>query len=225
MSALPAVTAWSYSRYSDYDRCPAFFKYKHLEKRPEPGSPAMARGNTIHKMAEDYLTGKLKTLPPELKNYKSSFNQLRGMGPMVEQAWGFKKDFTWTGRQGWFGDDVWFRAKADAFIVYDDNTADLIDHKTGKKYEVNNDQVELFTLAAFMRVPTLEKVTTRLWYLDMHPSEEVEKDFTRDDAARIQKEWSKKVVPMFVDKKFAPKPNRWCGRCTFAKANGGPCKF
>lgn len=225
MSALPEVTAWSYSRWSDYDRCAFFFKCKHLLKLPEPGNPAMARGNTIHKLAEDYLTGKLKTLPKELKNYAGSMKDLRAMKPFVEQNWGFKKDWDWTGKPNWFGDDVWCRGKLDAGVIYEDSTADVIDHKTGKKYETNEEQIGLFAALTFKRFPQLTHVNTRLWYLDLSAKEEVVFEYTAKDGELIRKDWTKKVVPMFVDKKFAPKPNRWCGRCTFSKGNGGPCKF
>lgn len=223
--SLPAVTAWSWSRYSDYAQCPAKFKYKHLERRPDPGGPAMQRGNVIHKLAEDFVTGKLKALPPELKHFKDEFKDLKKLSPMVEQAWGYKADWSHTGRQGWFGDDVWFRAKADVFVVYEDNTGDLIDHKTGRKYETNKEQVELFALAGFKRLPTLTHITTRLWYLDQPDDNEVIMEYTAKDAALIQKDWSKRVVPMFSDKKFAPRPNDKCHWCAFSKAKGGPCKF
>jgi hypothetical protein len=221
------VTAWSYSRWADYDQCPAKFKYKHLDRLPAPGSAAMARGNEIHKVAENYVKGKTNKVPPELKNFSAKFQQLRGLDAMVEQEWGFKKDFVYTGRKGWFGDDVWFRAKADVFIVYEDKTGDLIDHKTGKKYETNKDQVELFTLAGFRRLPELTHITTRLWYLDIEDEDEQEviAEYTAHDAALIQRDWNKKVIPMFSDRKFAPKPNNKCGWCDFSARKGGPCKF
>lgn len=223
--ALPVVTAWSYSRWSDYDKCPLFFKLKHLDKLPTQGSPAMDRGNVIHKLSEDFALGKIKKLPTELKNYAEKFAHLKALKPMVEQQWGFKSDWTHTGRQGWFGDDVWFRAKADAFAVYEDNTGDLIDHKTGKKYETNKDQVELFALAGFMRLPQLTHITARLWYLDLPEKEEVVLEFPRSEVPRIQKEWNGRVRPMFNDRKFPPKPNDKCHWCDFSVRKGGPCKF
>lgn len=224
--AAPLVTAWSYSRWSDYDQCPAKFKYKHIDRLPDPGSPAMQRGNVIHKLAENFVIAKGKPkLPEELKHFSEEFHELRGLKPMVEQAWGFRNDWDYIGRPGWFGDDVWFRAKADVFVVYEDKTADLIDHKTGKKYETNKDQMELFTLAGFRRVPDLEKITTRLWYLDQPTDNEVVMEYTAKDAALIQRDWTKRVVPMFVDRKFAPRPNSKCGWCSYSKGKGGPCKF
>ena len=34
------VTAWSYSRLSDYQQCPARFKRKHIDKLPAPADRA-----------------------------------------------------------------------------------------------------------------------------------------------------------------------------------------
>lgn len=200
--------------------------YKHLRKLPDPGSAAMNRGNVIHKLAEDYVRGKLRKLPPELANVRVEADHLRKTKATVEQAWGFNQQWAWTGRPNWFGDDVWFRAKADAITLYEDDTALLIDWKTGKKYHANEEQVELFSLAAFMRFPNLTEVDTRLWYTDADPDDnEIQRVYTAKDATAIQKDWTKKVVPMFKDRRFAPTPNDKCHWCPFSKAKGGPCKF
>lgn len=227
MTALPKVVAWSYSRYSDYKQCPAKFKFKHLMRLPDPGSAAMQRGNVIHKMAEDYVKAPKKgKLPPELKNVATEINHLRDIKAIVEQMWGFKSDWNWIGRPGWFGDDVWARGKADAIGIYDDNTALLVDWKTGKKYAANEEQVELFALMGFKRFPQVTAVDTRLWYTDAAPDDnEVQREYTLKDAAAIERDWSKRVVPMFTDRKFAPTPNEKCGWCPFSKGKGGPCQF
>jgi len=222
------VNAWSYSRYSDYSKCPLYFKEKHITKSfVDAGSPAMQRGGVIHKEAEDYTNGALKKLPDSLKNFAKQFAELRKLSPQVEQCWGFKNDWSWIGRPGWFGEDVQLRVKADVFVHYDDDTADLIDHKTGKKYDVNQEQVDLFSASAFMRLPTLKHVTTRLWYLDIadHTQNEETFEMTAAEAALVRKDWDKKIKPMFADRKFAPKPNGGCGRCPVSKSNGGTCKF
>lgn len=224
----PQVTAWSYSRYSDYARCPLYFKLKHLERSlKDEGNAATNRGSAVHKEAEDYTLGRIKKMPDNLKNFKAEFAQLREMNTMVEQNWGFKSDWSWIGRPGWFGDDVWLRVKADAVVVYDDDTADLIDHKTGRKYGVNQEQVELFGASAFMRMPNLTLVTVRLWYLDIDNPKENEEtvDITAAEAITIRKDWDKRVKPMFADRKFAPKPNDKCRYCPASNANGGVCKF
>lgn len=223
-----ALTAWSYSRYSDYKRCPLYFKLKYLDKSiKDTGSAAMNRGGDIHKLAENYTLGKLKKLPDELKNFKDEFAQLKGLKPLVEQEWGFNSNWGWTGRPGWFGDDVWLRVKMDVAIVYEDTTGEVIDHKTGRKYGVNEEQVDLFGAAAFTRFPQLTHVTTRLWYLDIADKAEQEEVFemTAAEGALIRKDWTKKVRPMFNDKRFAPKPNDKCKWCPASNANGGVCEF
>lgn len=226
--ATPLVESWSYSRYADYKQCPLKFKLKHIDKLKEPGSPAMQRGNTIHGIAESFVgirpDVKAK-VPAELSNVAAEAKYLRENDAIVEVAWGFTAAWAWTGREGWFGSDVWLRAKADAHVLYDDNTALLIDWKTGKKYETNEEQVELFALAAFMRYPALTDVDTRLWYTDIADDNEVRREYSRKDAARIQKDWSRKITPMFADRMFAPRPNDRCKWCHFRAANGGPCKY
>ncbi len=225
---LPEVTAWSYSRYSDYAQCPAKFKYKHLMRLPDPGSAAMQRGNEIHKMAEDYVksTKRKPKLPAELRNVAEELEFLRTNGAIAEQAWGFRRDWEWIGRPGWFGDDVWARGKADVVVVYDDNTALLGDWKTGKKYFTNEEQVELFSLLGFKRYPGLVEIDTRLWYTDIEGDDnEIQRVYTIKDAVAIEKDWTKRVVPMFNDRRFAPTPNDKCGWCPYSRAKGGPCKF
>lgn len=222
---LAEVTAWSFSRWSDYRLCPAKFKYKHLMKLPDPSGPAAARGNVVHKAAEDYI-GKKAKLTPELKNVKQELDFLRGAGAVVEQDWGFKRDWQWIGRPGWFGDDVWFRMKADVVVAYDDNTGLLGDWKTGKMYFSNEEQVELFGAVGFMRFPEWTEVDVRLWYTDQPADDnEIRRVFTAAEGALIRKDWEKRVVPMFKDRRFAPTPNDKCRFCNFSKAKGGPCQF
>ena len=49
------------------------------------------------------------------------------------------------------------------------------------------------------------------------------------DMPKLKLEWNKRVKPMMLDKKFAPKPNQFCYSCHFRASNkdngGGQCKF
>lgn len=217
------ITAWSYSRYSDYERCPAFFKYKYILKLPTTAGPAMARGREIHKMAEDYLKApKAGKVPPELKHFGTELKQLHRLSPLVECQWGFRTDWSPT---GWFGTDVWARGIADVAVAYEDLTIDVVDWKTGKKYQTNEDQMELFGLLSLCKFPEYESVRTLLWYTDLADDNEVERVYARKDVEGLKKKWAKAVVPMFADKKYPPRPNDKCKWCDFSKGKGGPCAF
>lgn len=222
---LPPLTAWSYTRYADYRRCPFFFAYKHLLRIKEPAGPALQRGRDIHKEAEVYITAKRKPkLPASLRNFGPRMEQLRGLNPSVEQQWGFTRDWQPT---DWFGKDVWVRNVLDVCVVYEDNTGDVIDHKTGRKYGGYAEQMELFGLSTFAKFPQLTHVTTRLWFLDIEDEDENEviDEFKTSEVPALKKDWEKRVKPMFADKKFPPRPNDKCRFCFLQKAKGGPCKF
>lgn len=237
MSKLPAVTAWSYSRFGLYEQCPAKFKYKHLMKLPDPSGPAAERGNVIHALAEGLIksgpavAGLRKTkvtapIPPELANVATEIAHLRENNAIAEQEWGFKANWDWIGRPGWFGNDVWVRVKADAVVTYDDNTGMGVDWKTGRRYDEHTKQAELTGLLMLMRYPTMVEADVRFWYVDEPPaSNEMQLVVARNDVPALQKDWERKVQPMFKDKKFPPKPNRFCSWCNYSKARGGPCQF
>lgn len=229
------VKAWSYSRYADYKQCPARFKYKHIDRLPDPGSPAMQRGSDIHREGERYLKAGRKAAPPKTyTHFKDEMKQLVGLNPMVEQQWGFTRDWTPT---GWFDRDTWLRIICDVTVLYDDGTADLIDFKTGRKYDTNEEQIELFSMSGFMMWPEVNHVTARLWYLDVpdgpndgdpHSDSTANttiREYTRDQFDKARKSWEKRIQPMFNDTRFAPRPNEKCKWCAYSKAKGGPCKF
>lgn len=204
-----------------YDNCPASFKYKHLDKLPDPPSPAMARGDAIHKSAAAYISGTTPQLAPELERFAPLMSELRALpDKVVEQQWGFTAKWRST---GWFGKDTWLRVILDAGVVYPDGTADVVDHKTGKRYGSNDDQMELFGLVTMCRFPSVRHVTTRLWYIDTGDEEVAE--FTADDAEKLKAKWEQRVKPMFTDTVFAPRPNDKCRWCAFSRSKNGPCKF
>lgn len=229
------VKAWSYSRYADYQQCPARFKYKHIDRLPDPGSAAMQRGSDVHKEGELYLkAGKRSKPPASYKYFAEEMKELVSLSPMVEQQWGFTREWKPT---SWFGNDTWLRIICDVTVLYDDDTADLIDFKTGRKYGTNEDQVELFAMGGFMMWPEVNHVTARLWYLDVpdgpndgdiNPESTANttiREYTRDQFNKSRAAWEKRIKPMFNDTKFPPKANEKCRWCAYSKSKGGPCKF
>lgn len=223
---MTAITAWSFSRYDCWAKCPLQFRYKFIDKLPEETTgkraEALQRGDRIHKDVAAFLTGN-GDLPSEAKKFERLLTQLRdmkGQHKFIEQQWGFDK--AWD-RVAWFGETTWLRMILDACVVYDDLGADAIDLKTGKKYGTNQDQLELFALGIMCTFPLVTNVTARLWYLDS--GDEDYATFTDCDKESLLRKWNDKVAPMFADNEFLARPNDKCHFCTWKKSAGGPCRF
>lgn len=238
------ITSWSFSRYSQYKKCPLAAKFAFIDKIQQPQNDAMKRGDAIHKMAEAYVKGVTRALPVELKKFTKLFKDLKARLKKrpetitVEETWAFRKDWSRTVWNDWTG--CWVRIKLDVAWV-DETTVFVNDYKTGKfnpQFGLDDylEQLELYAAAALIiyadRGPNL-KVIPSLHYLDhgiTYPPEGEEKVYTPKDLPALKKQWEKRTKPMLNDKTFAPKPNRLCGWCFYGqdgKAKGGPglCKF
>jgi hypothetical protein len=207
----------------------------------------MERGAGIHDDAEKYLKDELKTVPKALDGFKDLAKRLRAKrkkdpaSVIVEDMWVFKKDWTPTTWDDWTG--AWVRIKID-FAEREGNKVMVGDWKSGK-YRPDNlqdyiEQLELYALGTLLmfgeKIPDIE-VVPQLHYVDAGLSypplgSPQLKTFTMKDLPRLKKDWVAKTKPMLADKKFAPKPNRWCGYCHFRKSNaehaltgGGRCQY
>lgn len=220
------VDAWSFSRYNTYVQCPAKFKFQNIDKLPQPASPAMLRGREVHKAAEDYLLDKRDDIAPELESRRDILEPLKRMNPIVEQKWGYTREWKPTGYFTKSGaKKTWLRGSLDAGVEYPDRTFEAIDWKTGKKYDDNEEQMELFGMLVLARYPEVVKVTTRLSYVDLPPGPKSEKyaEVHRTDFKGLVDKWETKITPMFADEEFNPRPNFFCKWCPFSRENGGPC--
>lgn len=222
------VKAWSYSRFADHERCPLYFKEKYITKSiPQDSTPAMERGNDIHKGIAAWLRGNAEGVPREALQNPRTEQILQELAQMpdkvVEQQWGFTSNWRST---GWFAKDTWLRVVLDVGLVYPDLTGEALDWKTGKRYGHNADQMELFALGMMCQFIPLKHVTTRLIYVDEKGKdiEDIE-EFPGTHKQRLIDKWVKKVEPMFTDTVFAPRPNDKCKWCPLARSKGGKCAF
>lgn len=220
IKATQQFTAWSYSRYNDYTKCPAYAKYSHLDKLPQPGSIYLERGSLVHKSAENFATNKVKKLPEELKLFIDEFKDLRKRKLEIESQWAVDKNWK---KADWFAKNTWCRMVVDAAHTIDKTSFKVIDYKTGKVREENKKQLGLYALGAFSRYPHLQTVVTSLWYLDQ--GIEVEENFKSSQVPELKKFWIKETKAMLNDTTFAPRPNDSCRYCHYRKDNGGRCKF
>ena len=220
------IDAWSWSRLECFELCPLKFRYKFIDKLPEVASPAMARGDRIHKDTAKYLLGQVEQPPAEVKLpfQRKLLAEVRGWDDkVVEQQWAF--DRTWS-PTGWFqkgNGAAWYRQIVDAAVLYEDMAVEVIDWKSGKAYGHNADQVELFALGAMFHFKPATKVMTRLVYFD--GGTEQRDEFDAADRDKLQAKWTARVAPMFTEQNFIARPNDRCHQCAWSKSKGGPCRF
>lgn len=217
-----AVTAWSFSRLTSYELCPSKFKFSVIEKLPEPGSPAMDRGQAIHKEGEEYLKGVRTEMPVSYELLHQEMEHAKQAGAESELEVTFTKDW---GLTGWFEPDAWLRIKID-MLLREPGVIRLVDFKTGKNRGGYEDQLELYALAALLMHPAVEHVTGELWFVD---SGEIISTahgaYTQADVEELKAKWAKRVKPLFADTVFAPRPNNLCRWCHYRKENNGPCQY
>lgn len=233
---IKTIDAWSFSRLTTYEQCPAKAKYQIIDKLPIKPNAAMDRGAKIHRQAENYVKGKLRELPEDLQLFDEEFMQLREMfvkksehKVMPEQKWAFTRDWVPT---EYFARDTFLRVVVDCAVLNEkEGRLTVIDYKTGKIRDGYDQQLRLYAAAGFALYPFVEQVCTELWYIDQGEikggpeDDEITGVYVKDEHDDLVKEWDKRIKPMLVDKQFAPKPNNLCKWCDYSKANGGPCEY
>lgn len=223
--------SWSFSRWKDYDTCPAFAKYKHIDKLPAPKHPAAERGIQIAKDTEDWFNGDRRNMPKELKPLEKEYRVIKAdKSTIAECGWAFTKEWEPCEMTDW--NRCWLRVKIDLFRKSKDETVLKIDdNKTGKYTEYNVPsyelQLDLYAAAGVVMFPRTKTIETRLLFSDLgiiHP-QNGPAVYTAKQALASKREWEKRVKPMFADTRFAPRPSNFCRGCPYSKAKGGPCKF
>lgn len=231
------ITAWSFSRLKDFEKCPYQAYLKYVEKMPTDHMDRTAadRGTAIHYEAELYVKGQ-GPLTDNLDKFTDYFDGLRmefDAGTVeIEEDWAFDIDWQVT---GWFDDNAWARMKLDNFrhVGWEDGelvAAIATDYKTGKKFgnEVTHGQQgQVYALGAFMRYETLEHVEVEFIYLDQGPKHSTKRKYSREKAMKFLPVWDKRARAMTEATDFPPKPNKiTCMWCPFGPQNGdGSCDW
>lgn len=219
------VTAWSFSRWSDYETCPERFKHKHIDKLPDPSGPAAQRGGELHQLCERFLTGTIKEVPVELEGFAAELRTLRRVKAKPEAEWALNEKLEPT---GWFDADCWVRVKTDAHFLKR-RALTVVDFKSGKMRSGYEPQLELYALAGFAMYPDAATVVAELWFLDHNTIVGGFDDvgmFERErDFAQLESTWRGRTRMMLADARFAPTPGMHCTWCPYSKKKSGPCKF
>lgn len=178
MSKKNKVIPSSFSRAEDFGKCPLFFKYRHIDKIPDP-RPELPegqeypndRGIRIHTMAENVIKNPNLRIPDELALFDKRFETLRIMykakkcAPEVRLA--TRSDWTKSGFKE-FDVTAW-RGVIDALVMLSKHRAVVIDFKTGKKSGNEGkhyQQVAEYALTLALRNDNIQHFSLELWYLD-----------------------------------------------------------
>jgi hypothetical protein len=222
-------TAWSFSRWDQHALCPYQAGLRHLNKRPEgPKSPALIRGDEIHRAAAAYAQGLTTKLHPELAKVRKTLDEAKRRlakgSAEVERRVALSK--SWAVLPDFFHPATWFRSIVDLKELISPTVLRITDWKTGKlpeNLEKAFYQLELYALVGFVESPRATTVESRLVFTD-HNHPEV-KLYRREDLERLKRTWVKRVKPMFADTRFEPTPGAHCRWCPYSAAKGGPCPY
>lgn len=229
---VQTLKAWSHSALAVFESCPYRAKLARIDKIPEPARPAPPngkehandRGSRIHDHCESYVRHNTDLMLPEMIPFQKGFENLRILFKQgkveMEDMWCY--DDAWRSIDPKNTADTWLRVKVDVIAFIEPDEAVVIDHKTGRKFgnEIKHgEQAQLYQLAAFLRYPELEKVTTEFWYLDQDDIST--QTYTRKQGLRFLKRFNQRGTTFTTTTDFTPKPNQ--NSCKFCPY--GPKEF
>lgn len=229
---LGPVGTWSMSRLFDFESCPHSVYLAKVCKAPTPSGPAAERGTQIHNHVEGYIQGEHADVIKEMQGFIKLIDLLRDeyaeARVEVEGDWGFNRQWQTT---GWSAPDCWARMKLDAIWFESEQSAHVIDWKTGRKFgnELKHNQQGMgYAIAAFARYPQLEYVRIKFAYLDKN--DELIGGYTRHQAELLRPMLTERADKMTTCTDFAPKPSfsacRWCPHKDIQEGNTEPaCKY
>lgn len=221
---MSLIKNWSYSAFQTWSSCAAKYKYSRIDRLPEPPSPAMERGNSIHLKCESYLKGTLYGMPPEMEKFREEFQELKARGAVAEQDWAFDRSWEpvpW--KEGWL------RGKADAHLVEGD-TLYIVDFKTGGIYDAHKSQGELYSVMGYCMYPEVKNFHVEFWYLDKDSLGNSPFTYSLKTVKKMGARWNERALQMMDETEFNPYPSkdgcRWCpfrSDKTLANGEPGPC--
>lgn len=206
---------WSYSMLETFEQCPLKFYDKHILKHKEPESEEAKYGMFIHENCERYISKRQDFLPEELQRNKPLIESVRHKFNGRSKA-ELKMGVTNTlAPADFFGRDVWGRGVADVSLVYDSPEACVLDWKTGKVRE-KEDQLRIMALMTMALYPHIETVkAANIWLKDNKLGEVY--TFKRADQQTLWLDIIKRLDKMYAaigtDQAAEAKPSFVCSFC------------
>lgn len=215
------VKHWSYSAWSTWNKCAYSFYSGYILGIRGPAHPAMQRGIEVHRLAEFYLKGKIKVLPPIFARFKANYAALRKAGPIVEEFWNVDHRFRFTKKR----EKMWCTMKMDAAVEPHrlDGWLFVQDLKTGQEYEDHPNQGELYACIGLAKYPEARGVITEFWYLDQKYPVQVK--YPRRLLLKKTNRWLEEGAKVLdTSQKYLPSPSKEvCKWCVHASDREGSC--
>lgn len=213
----------SFSKWSMWNKCPAKFKFAHIDKLSKGvAGPAASRGSEIHQTVDDYLSGKSEQLHPDIHSYYGQFMfNLRNAGAIPEKQ--IAVDPLWK-VVPWDG-DTYCRSVLDAHIPPNEaGVVKVFEWKTGKMYPDHYDQREIYAIKAKVLYPEATDVEVTGVYFDLKKNSPTYSHPHYYQEMKIEL-WDNNFRRILRDETFIPNPNYGCRFCEFSRSVGGPCEF
>lgn len=229
---MDRITSVSYTRMSDFEKCRYLAKLKYIDRIPEPERPlpkgktehAHVRGSRIHDGAELFVRGGVELLP-ELENFREDYEELRDLyeQKLVELEGEWAVNTEWE-PVAWDSANAWCRMKLDAFVRTSDDSARVIDYKTGRRQgnEIKHtEQGQIYQLSTFLRHPELNNIQVEFWYTDL--GEKDIKTYTRVQGTAYFDKYMKRLSAVTTSENFDPNPNAFS--CKWCPYKGNACEY
>lgn len=201
---------WSYSSLSLFQQCPRkFYRLKVVKDIVEPEGEHLIYGKELHKAAEEYVRDD-KEIPPQfrfIKDYLDVFKKVEGRR-LCEYQMGLTKSVE---PCGFFDKGVWWRGIADLLVISDE-TALLVDYKTGKSARyADTKQLEILSLAVFKHFPEVQHIKAGLLFVVS--KEFIQCEFWPNGQKDMWSNWFNEIQRLekaFEHDTWNPQPNFTC---------------
>ena len=236
----PVLGALSPSRASDFTTCPLLYRYRTIDRLPEPTSSAMARGTLVHTVLEDIfdLPPDDRTLPTAVSLLAGTWQRIVGEEPELAAVVGAAASEDNSDPAviaGWLRgaeplpDGPVLRGFIDRVDIHQQAGIRIVDYKTGRAPGPRFEQKAMFQLRFYALVvwrmtgelPALLQLTYlgSGEYLRLVPDPDDLVTFE----SKVRALWDS-IVAVYDSGEWTPKPSRLCDWCSFQQlcpAKGG----
>ena len=203
---------WSYSGLKDYVNCPRQYYVvkvaKNFTKRP---TQQMLYGTAVHKALVDYV-GEGKPLEKNYERYQPMLDALLTIEgerlPEYRMAINTELEPC-----TWGAEDYWVRGIVDLLVLGDD-TAYIVDYKTGSAKYPDVNQLKLMSLMTYAHFPKVEHIKAGLLFVAHNTF--INEVYHRDQSEDLWKDFLpdlERLKLSYDNDKWPENPTPLCGWC------------